>query len=139
MPEQVLLAIPLDFSWDWCIVKVYKPLMTCTLYCSVLLPDTIDYNLNVQETYQFGNTRPRLNCIQVPIIDDRLIEDNETVTVLLRESNTNSANITTPIATITIIDDDCKYIFVMTLTCFLNLITLLHRLIFSCHGSDGTK
>ena len=80
------------------------------------LPDSIDYNINLQEMYQFGNTRPRMDCIQVPIIDDLLIESNETIVVLLRDSNTNAVIITTPNATVTIVDNDCMYMHALHIT-----------------------
>lgn len=51
-----------------------------------------------------------MDCIRFAIVDDQLIENNETIVVLLRDSNTNAVNITTPNATVTIVDNDCMCI-----------------------------
>ena len=50
-----------------------------------------------------------IRCIQVAIVDDTIIEANETVSVILRETTTNSITFTIESAEITIVDNDCKY------------------------------
>ena len=69
---------------------------------------TDDYSINLQDTYVFSNATSQIDCIPVSIVNDIFVEENETITVSLRERNTNLVSYTIQNAVITIEDNDCK-------------------------------
>ena len=71
-----------------------------------------DYTaVDTELTFQQGGSR-RL-CTSVPIVNDNIVENNETLTVTL---STKNASVTSPTATVTILDDiDGMYILLCML------------------------
>ena len=85
---------------------------TATLYFHYLsLTDGTDYSIGINEStteFLFEGS-PQQECIQINILDDEIVEQNESFLVIINTTLTSqTVSLNPPYAFVTIIDDDRK-------------------------------
>ena len=74
-----------------------------------LFAANVDFRKNPNDIYMFSNSTPVIDCIQVTIEDDQMVEANETFSVRLNAgASSEFVFFTRQEADITIKDNDCE-------------------------------